>query len=109
VIQSDRIDGNVTNDTSHLIRLPDTIHGETGFIAKRIGSLSELHKFDPMRDAIAFEKGELRVCANAEHELEIKGEVFGPYSGEEVVLPVYAATYLYLKGLAHIINPTDIS
>ncbi|MCL4375172.1 DNA primase catalytic subunit PriS, partial [Candidatus Marsarchaeota archaeon] len=42
VIQSDRIDGNVTNDTSHLIRLPDTIHGETGFIAKRIGSLSEL-------------------------------------------------------------------
>jgi DNA primase small subunit len=109
VIQSDRIDGNVTNDTSHLIRLPNTIHGETGLIAKKVGSLSELHKFDPMKDAIAFEKGELRVCANAEHELEIKGEVFGPYRGEEVVLPVYAATYLYLKGLAHIINSTDIS
>ena len=109
VIQSDRIDGNVTNDTSHLIRLPNTIHGETGLIAKKIGSLSELHEFDPMRDAIAFEKGELNVKVDGKHILEMKGEKFGPYKGEEVVLPVYAAAYLYLKGLAHIINPTYIS
>jgi len=43
--QSDIIDKNVTINTTHVIRLPNTIHGSTGLIAKKL-SFSELEKFN---------------------------------------------------------------
>ncbi len=105
ISQSDRIDRNVTKDPSHLIRLPESIHGETGLIAKKVGSLSGLESFEPMRDAIAFRGQEIESEANSRYKLVMNGEVFGPYSKERVRLPVYAALYLYLKGLSSIYTP----
>ncbi len=39
----------VTQDLSRLIRVPNSLHGDTGFIAKVV---SDLDKFDPLKDAI---------------------------------------------------------
>ena len=102
VRQSDRIDKNVTNDPSHLIRLPDTLHGETGLVAKRVKSLHDLSSFDPMAKALAFSAKQISVNANLPHELSIGGSTYGPYSGRRVELPLYAAVYLILKGSAEI-------
>jgi len=103
VSQSDMIDRNVTNDPTHLIRLPNSIHGGTGLVAKRLGSPKELYRFDPMKDAIAFKKGFMRISARTNYELNMAGEKFGPYGGE-LKVPAYVGAYLYLKGLAKIIN-----
>lgn len=102
IMQSDRIDKNVTKDPTHLLRLPNTLHGDTALIAKKIRSLSELTKFNPMVDAIAFHGAELEVTADTSYELLINNESFGPYPKKTIPLPVYAALYLYLKGLAQI-------
>ncbi len=106
IAQSDRIDGNVTKDISHLIRLPDTVHGGTGLVAKRIASVSALAAFDPMASALAFTEGEMEINAESGNELVIGNKTFGPYKGEKAVLPIYAGVYLYLKGLASITTIT---
>ncbi len=102
--QGNRIDKGVTNDPSHLMRLPNSIHGGTGLIAKKVPSLAALEIFDPMKGAVAFKQGELMVKADCKYKLVINGMEFGPYRNEEVKLPACAATYLYLKGFADILN-----
>ena len=102
--QGNRIDKGVTNDPSHLMRLPNSIHGGTGLVAKKVPSLAALEIFDPMKGAVAFKDGELKVKADSKYKLSINGRDFGPYKNEEVSLPAYAATYLYLKGLADILS-----
>lgn len=102
--QGNRIDKGVTNDPSHLMRLPDSIHGGTGLVAKRVPSLAALDLFDPTKGAIAFRTGTLKVRADTRYALTLNNSSFGPYKNKEVELPAYAATYLYLKGLADIID-----
>ena len=99
-----RIDENVTKDPSHLMRLPNTIHGGSGLVARKLASLGALEKFDPMRDAIAFKGGEIKAIANAKYGIRMNGEDYGPFKNETVTLPVYVATYLYLKGVADIVS-----
>ncbi len=48
-ISSVDTDAGVTQDLSKLIRVPNTIHGDTGFIAK---ITSDLDSFEPFRDAL---------------------------------------------------------
>ncbi len=103
VSQSDRIDRNVTNDPTHLLRLANSIHGGSGLIAKRLGAVKDLHDFDPMKDAIAFRKGFVRISAKTDRPFYMDGQKFGPYGGE-IKVPVYVGAYLHLKGMAKIIN-----
>ncbi len=98
--QSDSIDKNVTNDTHHLLRIPNTIHGDTGLAGRSIGSVAELAKFEPMADAIAFMHGTATVRIAKSPELSIGGETFGPYEDKTAELPQYAALYLMLKRVA---------
>ncbi len=104
--QSDKIDRNVTNDVSHLIRLPGTIHGETGLVARELGSVNELASYDPMKSAIAFPEGDLKIKVKTDFPLFMNGMRFGPYAESVQRLPMYAAVYLYLKGFATIIDTT---
>ncbi len=101
IAQGDRIDSNVTNDPSHLLRLANSIHGGTGLIAKKLRSPRELYRFDPTKDAIAFRKGFATIDANTTFELRMNGQKFGPYGGR-IRVPIYVAAYLYLKGYAKI-------
>ncbi len=102
IAQGDRIDKNVTIDRAHLIRMPNTLHGGSGLVAMDVPA-EKLDGFDPMKDAIAFRKGELKVRAKLPYKLFMGGEEFGPYGDVDVELPIYAAVYLHLKGLAYII------
>ena len=99
IAQGDSIDKNVTNDIYHLIRMPDTIHGDTGLVGKSI-PVSELGSFDPLVEAIAFRNGSLTIEAKTKEALIINNETYGPYSGGRIELPVYAALYLLLKRTA---------
>lgn len=103
VSQSDRIDKNVTNDPTHLIRLPNTIHGGGGLLAKKLRDAQALYSFEPMRDAIAFKKGDVRISARTDFELIMNGQKFGPYGGE-INVPVYVGAYLFLKGYAKLLK-----
>jgi DNA primase small subunit len=90
------VDQQVTIDLTKLIRLPDSLHGETGFVAKRI-KISDL-------DSFKFEK---IIVFSQENKIKVKAdcgkffldEYFGPYKGE-VELPEYLAIYLICKKVA---------
>lgn len=46
------VDERVTVDPYRIMRIPNTLHGKTGLIARNI---SDLKGFDPLRDALAFD------------------------------------------------------
>lgn len=99
IAQSDSIDKNVTNDIHHLIRIPETIHGDTG-LAGRVVPMAYLADFDPMKDAIAFRQGIMEIQTLKVPSFSMHGEEYGPYDNVKVELPVYAAMYLVLKRVA---------
>ncbi len=96
-----RIDANVTADSTKLIRMPDSLHGGSGFAAKRMG-VPELASFEPMRSAPVFTEGELKVRASENvPALNIRDFSFGPIpSGQTRELPQAAAVYLLCKKAA---------
>jgi len=98
---SGRIDADVTADTSKLIRMPDSLHGGSGFCAKRM-AISELSGFEPMKSAAVFCKGELKVkITEAVPALCIADFAFGPLeAGKTLELPMASATYLLCKKAA---------
>jgi len=102
IMQGDKIDKNVTADPTHLLRLPNSIHGDTGLLAKKVGTKTSLEKFEPMKQSIAFTKGEAKIHVTNSPQLTINGQSYGPYADEDVILPIYAAAYLHLKGVGNI-------
>ncbi len=98
--QSDAIDKNVSTDVFHLIRLPGTIHGDTGLVAKRVKSLKALQQFDPMKEAIAFGEAHIKITTKKVPKFDMGNGSFGPYENSEISIPSYAAVYLILKRLA---------
>ncbi len=101
--QSDIIDKNVTSYTTHTIRLPNTIHGSTGLLAKKV-SLPDLEKFDPLKEAIVFKRGEMKIRVEKIPAITLNGEFYGPLEKSELYVPSYVGIYLYLKGLAQILE-----
>jgi len=97
-----RIDANVTADTSKLIRMPDSIHGGSGFAAKRLASPDAISAFEPMRHAPVFGSAPLKVKATeAIPALNIRDFSFGPIpAGETRELPEACAIYLLCKKAA---------
>lgn len=100
--QSDNIDRNVTNDTGHLIRLPDSLHGDTGLVGKSLQSLGALQRFDAMKDSVVFRGDPLKVRIEKAQKFSINGEEYGPFERKIAELPLYAAVYLILKRVAQL-------
>lgn len=103
--QGDSIDGNVTSSIYHLLRVPKTLHGDTGLVSREISSLSRLDEFDPMKHSIIFRKGEKSIRILRDVPQFTMNEIsFGPFpEKEEKTLPTYAALYLVLKRYAAVI------
>jgi DNA primase small subunit len=95
----DNIDQNVTFDTSKLIRMPDSLHGETGLLAKRT---KDLKNFDPLKDTVVFGKEPVKVKIEKSPEIRIWDETFGPYEKFEGELPEAVAVYLVCKRRARL-------
>jgi DNA primase small subunit len=97
------IDRPVTHDIHRVIRLIGSLNGKTGFLVNQL-TRDELDGFDPFRDAIAFNEGQMKVKflhkSPGVPKFRIGDETFGPFHGESVDLPTAAAAFVLCKGVA---------
>jgi len=97
--QSVKIDTVVTTDVHRLIRLSNTLHGETG-LKKVEFAAGEIERFDPLKSAIAFTDGTIRVKVGETPEFRLGDAVYGPFRNETAELPTAAAIFLLCKRVA---------
>jgi DNA primase small subunit len=89
------LDRSVTTDMARLIRIPDTLHGDTGLVAKTV---SGLDAFEPTKDALAFPSKELvRVIPLLDCAFDFGGESYALQKERLFELPVGAAVLLLCK------------
>ncbi|MHA1713072.1 MAG: DNA primase small subunit domain-containing protein [Candidatus Ranarchaeia archaeon] len=93
-----KIDVTVTGDVHRLIRLPGSLHGKTGFRVVSL-SFSELERFDPFRDVLAF-RGTVRVHVKNPPPFRIGDHNYVGLKDEIIDLPTNAAVFLLAKGIA---------
>ena len=94
-----KLDRQTSIDIHKIVRVPDTLHGSTGLIAKTV-PLEHFKEFMPLKQAVAFGSRQIKVFINKAPKFKLGAERFGPYENEQAVLPEYAAIYLIGKGLA---------
>jgi DNA primase small subunit len=97
--QSVKIDTVVTTDVHRLIRLSDTLHGETG-LKKMEFAAEDVERFDPLKGAIAFADGTINVEVAEAPQFRLGDTMYGPYKNQRVELPTSAAMFLLCKGVA---------
>ncbi len=88
-----KLDRNVTIDMSRLIRLPTSLHGDSGLIVKRVNNLE---KFNPLDDTIVFGRDYVPVNVKEDINIYLSGDQ-EIKSGEQE-LPEFLAVYLVAKG-----------
>lgn len=94
--QGSEIDTVVTTDLRRLIRLPNTLHGKTGWIVQPL-TMDSLSDYDPLMDAIAFREGSAKIYVRHIPELEVMGEKYGPLEDETVELPLAVALFILCR------------
>ncbi|HLC78820.1 MAG TPA: DNA primase small subunit domain-containing protein [archaeon] len=97
------VDRQTSVDINKIIRVPNTIHGSTGLVAKEI-SIPELAGFDPFKDAVVFSQNEVALANVNSPKFSLSGQVFGPFKGESASLPEFAAFYLLARGSARMVG-----
>ena len=88
----------VTGDLHRLIRLPGTLHGGTGLLARSV-TLDELRDFDPYRQAIALGDAPVKVRCVAGHPVAM-GDVASLKPDEVAELPAAQGAYFMARGFA---------
>lgn len=80
-VRSVNTDAGVTQDLSKLIRVPNSIHGETGLIARIV---DDAESFSPLDDAIIRSDETLKIrFVEDVPELALAGGTFGPFRKDE--------------------------
>ncbi len=98
VSQSVATDKTVTYDLRRLIRLPDSLHGDTALMAKKT---QDLASFDAQRDAIAFStKERAGIVPSSTGSVLLAGETHEYSEGKKLDAPLPLALLLLCKGLA---------
>ncbi len=99
VVQNEKspIDRQTSIDMHKIIRVPETLHGDTGMKAQII-NIDDLKEYSPFTEAIVFGDDLVRVFVKEAPEFYLKGEKFGPYKEEEVEVPLFCAIFLIGKG-----------
>lgn len=99
-----KIDTVVTTDTHRLIRLAGSLHGKTGLM-KAEASLGTLGSFDPLKEAVAFKKGQVLMEMGETPEFRIGDTIYGPFkNAARAELSTAAALFLYCKGAAKVVE-----
>ncbi|MFA5357332.1 MAG: DNA primase small subunit domain-containing protein [archaeon] len=97
------IDRQTSIDLHKILRVPETLHGETGFLATKI-PFEGLKKFNPFSDAVVFSdenlfgKALVKVFISKAPRVSLCGQSFGPFENEEAEVPLFCAVYLIGKG-----------
>jgi len=92
------VDSKVTTDLTHLIRLPETLHGGSGMLAKIV---KNLESFDPTKECFVF--GEEETIMRVVREVPVftaKDREFGPYKEGIQGVPRFIAVFLGCKEFA---------
>ncbi len=97
------VDRQTSADINKIIRVPETLHGGTGLLAKSI-SLGALKDFRPLKDSVVFSDERVKVFINKSPKFYLKGNGFGPFENEEAELPLYAAIYLVARRSADLVG-----
>lgn len=98
-LEGSAIDTVVTADIHRLIRLPMTLHGKTGFKASNV-PIKDLEGFQPLKKAVAFSQGSVKIHVSRAPEFRIGDEIYGPYHNQDVEIPLAPGMVLLCKGLA---------
>ncbi|MCD6230193.1 MAG: DNA primase catalytic subunit PriS [Candidatus Diapherotrites archaeon] len=93
---SSEVDAQVTSDTKKLLRLPESLHGGSGFKAVTVKNLDS---FDPLNEAVVFGNEPIKVHVTESPGMCIKEQTFGPFKDEWVELPEFAAVYFACRGV----------
>ena len=101
--QASAIDTVVTTDLRRLIRLPNTLHGKTGWLTQNV-PIEDLPDYDPLTMAIAFNEGTEKVYIRRAPEVSLLGETYGPFEEETRELPLAVAMFLLCRKSARVVN-----
>jgi len=97
-----KIDPSVAQDIYKIVRVPDTIHGGTGFLASTIKNIDDLKKFDPFTDPVVFRsdiKKKLKLLKPTP-KFRLINKIYGPYNQVEIQeLEEHVCIFLILKGV----------
>ncbi len=96
------LDAPVSFDMARLIRLPGSLHGDTGLLTVTL-SKNELSKFEPLKDAVVFKKGFVQVEGTPflpAARVVFMGQEFGIVSSLKTEVPEGLAVMLLRKGKA---------
>lgn len=98
-LESIEVDSGVTIDTKRLIRVPRTLHGGSGLVAKK---LEKLEGFHPYHHATAFGEGPMKIKALQDigEQAFCNSTMEKMEKGEEREVPESYAIYLLLRGAA---------
>ncbi len=93
------VDPSVTTDIHRVFRMPGTLHGTTGMLKMHVNSLDD---FDPLSDPVVLGEENVKVSVKYSPHFTLRGQKFGPFRLENVLIPVYAAVYLLARDLAEV-------
>lgn len=102
-VRSVNADAPVTHDMSKLIRVPNSIHGDTGFVARIV---DDVDRFNPLDDALIKSSKHITVMFDEDvSEMEILGSTYGEFKKDEKIeLPESLGLFFVLKGSASIVS-----
>lgn len=93
------IDRQTSVDASKIIRVPNTLHGSTGLLAKEF-LRDDLNDFDGLSDAVVFGDEPIELKSVIAPKFYLGKQWWGPFENVEVQLPEFVAVYLVAKGHA---------
>lgn len=97
-----KIDRQTSVDIAKIVRVPETIHGGSGLLAKSL-PVSALKGFEPLKEAVAFGDAPVKLRIKKTPKFSLNGCNFGPFENAETDLPEFAAVYLLAAGKAEIV------
>ncbi len=95
------VDRQTSIDIYKIVRVPETIHGGTGLLAREI-SLDSLKKFNPLDETIAFGRESVKIKTYKTPRFYLGKKGWGPYDHENVELPEFVAAYLIARNSAEL-------
>ncbi len=96
------IDRQTSADIYKIIRVPNTLHGGTGLIARSI-PIDKFKEFNPFSDALVFSEKQVEIEIDYCPKIFLKNSYWGPFQNEKIKVPEYLAVFLIGKGVARIV------
>jgi len=98
-----KIDPSSSGDIYKIMRVPNTIHGGTGFLSSRLEGIDSLKSFDPLKDPVVLSSNEIRkiVITRPTPKFRLADDYYGPFAqGDVIEIPEQVKIYLMLKDVA---------